>query len=181
MKRPDQFTCLLRNLDAGQEATVRTRDATMDWLEIGKGVYVKAIYCHPAYPTYIQSLACEMPGWMNPAVIKISGTNINNLTYADGTESVNSLCRETRNPQVAQGNKLQVIDIFPFSVDDTWFCINLTFLKLWANECIFLMEMLFLRYVNEAIYLLWNLSFFKFVPVLLKTNFFFSFSQTLGW
>ena len=52
---PDHLTCLLRNLYAGQEATVRTGHGTTDWFEIGKGVYVKAVYCHPAYLTSMQS------------------------------------------------------------------------------------------------------------------------------
>ena len=51
---PDHLTCLLRNLYAGQEATVRTGHGTTDWLQIGKG-YVKAVYCHPAYLSYMQS------------------------------------------------------------------------------------------------------------------------------
>ena len=153
----------------------------MDWFQIGKRVYVKAIYCHPAYPTYMQSSSSEMPSWTNPAGIKISGRNTNNLKYADDTESVNSLYREARDPQVARGNKLQVTELFAFSVDDTRFCINLTFLKLWVNQCVLLMEMLFLRYVNETIYLLWNLLFFKLIPVLPIFFFFFFFSQTLDW
>ena len=45
---PDHLTCLLRNLYAGQEATVRTAHGTTDWFQIGKE-YVKAVYCHPAY------------------------------------------------------------------------------------------------------------------------------------
>ena len=51
---PDHLTCLLRNLYAGQEATVRTGHGTMDWFQIRKGV-LKAVYCHPAYLTYMQS------------------------------------------------------------------------------------------------------------------------------
>ena len=50
--------------------------------------YVKAVYCHPAYLTYMQSTSCEMPGWMKHeahAGIKIAGRNINNLRYADDT------------------------------------------------------------------------------------------------
>ena len=50
----DHLTCLLRNLYAGQEATVRTRHGTTDWFRIGKGV-LQAVYCHPAYLTYMQS------------------------------------------------------------------------------------------------------------------------------
>ena len=51
---PDHLTCLLRNLYAGQEATVRTRHGTTDWFQIGKGVH-QAVYCHPAYLTYVQT------------------------------------------------------------------------------------------------------------------------------
>ena len=50
---PDHLTCLLRNLYAGQEATVRTGHGTTDWFQIGKGV--KDVYCHPAYLTYMQT------------------------------------------------------------------------------------------------------------------------------
>ena len=60
---PDHLTCLLRNLYAGQEATVRTRHGTTDWSQIGKE-YVKAVYCYPAYLTYMQSTSCEMLDWM---------------------------------------------------------------------------------------------------------------------
>ena len=60
----DHLTCLLRNLYAGQEATVRNVHGITDWFQIGKGGYVKAVYCHPAYLTYMQSTSCEMPGWM---------------------------------------------------------------------------------------------------------------------
>ena len=51
---PDPLTCLLRNLYAGQEATVRTGHGTTDWVQTGKE-YVKAVYCHPGYLTYMQS------------------------------------------------------------------------------------------------------------------------------
>ena len=52
--RLDHFTCLLRNLYTGQEATVRTRHGTTDWLQIGKGVHQGSIF-HPAYLTFTQS------------------------------------------------------------------------------------------------------------------------------
>ena len=51
---PDHLTCLLRNLHAGQEATVRTGHGTPDCFQIEKE-YIEAVYCHPAYLTYIQS------------------------------------------------------------------------------------------------------------------------------
>ena len=60
---PDHLTCLLRNLCAGQEATVRTGHGTWTGSKLGKE-YVKAVYCHPLYLSYILSTSCEMPGWM---------------------------------------------------------------------------------------------------------------------
>ena len=51
---PDHLTCLLRNLFAGQEATVRTRHGKTDWFQIVKGVH-QAVYCHCAYLTYMQN------------------------------------------------------------------------------------------------------------------------------
>ena len=63
MRIPDHLTRLLRNLYAGQEATVRTGHGTTDWFQIGKA-YVKAVYCHPAYLTSMQRTSREMLGWM---------------------------------------------------------------------------------------------------------------------
>ena len=60
---PDPLTCLLRNLYAGQEATVRTGHGTMDWFQIGKRVR-QGVYCHPAYLTSMQSTPCDMLSWM---------------------------------------------------------------------------------------------------------------------
>ena len=51
---PDHLTCLLRNLYAGQEATVKTGHGTTDWFQMEKE-YIKAVYCHPAYLTSMQS------------------------------------------------------------------------------------------------------------------------------
>ena len=60
---PDHLTSLLRNLCAGQEATVRTGHGTTDWFQIRKGVHIKAVYCHLAYLTYMDSTSCETVGW----------------------------------------------------------------------------------------------------------------------
>ena len=54
MRIPDHLPCLLRSLYADQEATVRTGHGTTDWFQIGKE-YIKAVYCHPAYLTYMQT------------------------------------------------------------------------------------------------------------------------------
>ena len=88
---PDHLTCLLRNLYAGQEATVRTGHRITDWFQIGKGVHQGCI-CHPAYLTYMQSTSCEMLGWMKHKLeSKIAGRNINNLRYAKSEEKLKSL------------------------------------------------------------------------------------------
>ena len=81
---PEHLTCVLRNIYADQEATVRTRHGTTDLFQIGKE-YVKAVYCHPVYSTYMWSTSCKMMDWMKQAEIKIAGENINNLRYADDT------------------------------------------------------------------------------------------------
>ena len=60
---PDHLTCLLRNLYAGQEATVRTGHGTTDWFQIGKGVHQGCILS-PAYLTYMQSTSWEILDWM---------------------------------------------------------------------------------------------------------------------
>ena len=60
---PDHLTCLLRNLYAGQEATVRNGHGTAIGSKLGKE-YFKAVYCHPAYLTSMQSTSCEMQGSM---------------------------------------------------------------------------------------------------------------------
>ena len=60
---PNHLTCLLRNLCACQEAIVRTGHGKIDWFKLGKE-YVRAVYCHPAYLTHMQSTSCEMLGLM---------------------------------------------------------------------------------------------------------------------
>ena len=64
---PDHLACLLRNLYASQEATVRTGHGTTDWFQLGTGSNsekedIKAVYCHPAYLTYMQSTTWETLG-----------------------------------------------------------------------------------------------------------------------
>ena len=66
------MTCLLRNLYAGQEATVITGHGTPDGSKLGKEC-IKAVYCHPAYLTHMQSTSCEMPGWMKHKFESLSG------------------------------------------------------------------------------------------------------------
>ena len=82
---PDHLTCLLRNLYAGEEATVRTRHGTTDWFQIGKGVCQGCIlspYLFNFYAEYIMRTAGLEEA---QAGIKITRRNINNLRYADDT------------------------------------------------------------------------------------------------
>ena len=82
---PDHLTCLLRNLYAGQEATVGTGHGTIYWYQLGKAI-VKAVYCHSAYLTYMQEYIMQNIRLDEAqAGIKIVGRNINDLRYADDT------------------------------------------------------------------------------------------------
>ena len=82
---PDHLTCLLRNLYAGQEATVRTRHGTTDWLQIGKGVRQGCILSPCLFNLYAEYIMRNAGLEEARAGIKIAGRNINNLRYADDT------------------------------------------------------------------------------------------------
>ena len=82
---PDHLTCLLRNLYAGQEATVRTRHGTTDWFQIRKGVHQGCILSLCLFNLYAEYIM-RNPGLDEAqAGIKFSWRNINNLRYVDGT------------------------------------------------------------------------------------------------
>ena len=82
---PDHLTCLLRNLYAGQEATVRTRHGTIDWFQIGKGVRQGCILSPCLFNLYAEYIM-RNPGLEEAqAGIKIARRNINNLRYVDNT------------------------------------------------------------------------------------------------
>ena len=82
---PDHLTCLLINLCAGQEATVRTRHGTTDCLQIGKGVHQGYILSPCLFNLYAEYIMRNVGLDEAQAGIKISKRNINNLKYADGT------------------------------------------------------------------------------------------------
>ena len=82
---PGHLTCLLRNLYAGQEATVRTGHATTDWFQIGKGVCQGCILSPCLFNLYAQSIMRNAGLDEAQAGIKIAGRNSNNLRYADDT------------------------------------------------------------------------------------------------
>jgi len=82
---PDHLTCLLRNLCAGQEATVRTGHATTDWFQIGKGVHQSCILSPCLFNLYAEYIMWSARLDEAQAGINIAGRNINNLRYADAT------------------------------------------------------------------------------------------------
>ena len=79
---PDHLTCLLRNLYAGQEATVRTGHGTTDWLQIGKEVHQGCILSPCLLNFYAEYIMRNNGLEETQAGIKIAGRNINNLRYA---------------------------------------------------------------------------------------------------
>ena len=82
---PDHLTSLLRNLYAGQEATVRTGQRTTDWFQIGKGVRQRCILSPCLFNLYAEYIMRNARLDEAQAGIKISGRNTNNLRYADDT------------------------------------------------------------------------------------------------
>ena len=88
MEIPDHLTCLLRNLYAGQEATVRTGHGTTDWFQIGKGVCQGYILAPCLFNLYAVCIMRNTGLEEAQAGIKIAGRNINNLRYADNMEKV---------------------------------------------------------------------------------------------
>ena len=85
---PDHLTCLLRNLYASQEATVRTGHGTSDWFKIGKGVRQGCILSPCLFNFYAEYIMRNTGLEETQARIKIAGRNINNLRYADDTTLV---------------------------------------------------------------------------------------------
>ena len=110
---PDQLTCLLRNLYAGQEATVELDMEQQTGSKLGKE-YVKAVYCHPAYLTYMQSTSWEPLGWMKQKLEWIARRNISNLRYADDTnhmeenKELKSLLMKVKEESEKLGLKLNI-------------------------------------------------------------------------
>ena len=82
---PDHLTCLLRNLYAGQEATVRTGHGTTNWFQIGKRVCQGCIFSPCLFNLYAEYIMRNSGLGEAQAGIKIAGRNINNLRYADDT------------------------------------------------------------------------------------------------
>ena len=82
---PDDLTCFLRNLYAGQEATIRTGHGPTDWFQIGKGVCQGCILLPCLFNFYAEYIMRDAGLEEAQAGMKIAGRNINNLRYADDT------------------------------------------------------------------------------------------------
>ena len=109
---PDHLICLLRNLDAGQEATVRTGHGRTDWFQIGKGGCILSLCLFNLHAEYImRNTGLEEA----QAGIKIAGRNVNNLRYADDTtlmteseEELKSLLMKVKEESEKVGLKLNI-------------------------------------------------------------------------
>ena len=85
MSIPDHLTCLLRNLYAGQESTIRTKQGTTDWFQIGKGVCQGCILSACSFNLYAEYIMWNAELDEAQAGIKVARRNINNLRYPDDT------------------------------------------------------------------------------------------------
>ena len=111
---PDHLTCLLRNLHAGQEATVRTGHGTTDWFQIGKGVHQGCILLPCLFNFYAECIMRNARQDEAQAGIKIARRNINNLRYADDTilmaesEELKSLLMKVKEKREKAGLKFNI-------------------------------------------------------------------------
>ena len=112
---PDHFTCLLRKLYAGQEATVRTGHGTIDWFQIGKGVRQGCILSLCLFNFYAEYIMRNTGLEETQTRIKTAGKNINNLRYADDTtlmteseEELKSLLMKVKEESEKVGLKLNI-------------------------------------------------------------------------
>ena len=112
---PDHLTCLVRNLYAGQEATVRTRHGTTDWLQIGKGVRQGCILSPCLFNFYAEYIMWNAGLDEAQTGIKIAGRNTNNLIYADDItlmakreEKLKSLLMKVKEESEKAGLKLNI-------------------------------------------------------------------------
>ena len=92
----DHLTCLLRNLYAGQEATVRTEHGMTDWFQIGEGVHQGCILSPCLFNLYAEYIMRNAGLEEAQAGIKIAGRNVNNLRYAHDTKTKKSLDESER-------------------------------------------------------------------------------------
>ena len=112
---PDHLTCLLRNLYAGQEATVKTGHGTIDWFQIEKGVHQGCILSPCLFNLYAEYIMRNAGLDEAQAGIKIARRNISNLMYSDDTtlmaeseEELKSLLMQVKEESEKVGSKLSI-------------------------------------------------------------------------
>ena len=111
---PDHLTCLLRNLYAGQEATIRTGHGTTDWFQIGNGVHQSCILSSCLFNFYAECIMRNAGLDETQAEIKIAGRNINSLRYAGDTtlaeseEKLKSLLMRVKKESEKAGIRLNI-------------------------------------------------------------------------
>ena len=125
---PDHLTCLLRNLCAGQEATIRTGHGPTDWFQIGKGVRQGCILSPCLFNLYPEYIMRNTGLDEAQAGIKIAGRNINNLRYADDAthmaeneEALKSLLMKVKEKSEKAGlKKIQKMKIMAYGPITSW-------------------------------------------------------------
>ena len=112
---PDHLTCLLRNLHAGQEVTVRTRHGTTDWFQIGEGIRQGCLWSPSLFNLYAEYIMRNARLDEAQTGFKIAGRNITNLRYADDTtlmveseEELKSLLMKVKEDSKNVGLKLNI-------------------------------------------------------------------------
>ena len=130
---PDHLTCFLRNLYAGQEATLRTKYGTMDWFKIRKGVHQGCIFSHYLFNLYVKCIMQNTKLDESQVGIKITQRNINNLRYADditlmaeSKEELKILLMRVKEESEKAGLKLntQKTEIMASSIQSHHFMVN---------------------------------------------------------
>ena len=115
MGMPNHLTCLLRNLYAGQKATIRTEHGTMDWFKIGKGVHQGCILSPCLFNSYAECIMQNARLDEAQAGSKTAGRNVSNLRYAytttlkaESEEELKSLLMKVKEESEKAGSKLNV-------------------------------------------------------------------------
>ena len=115
IRKPDHLTCFLRNLYAGQQATITTGHGTTDWFQIGTGLHQGCILSPCLFNLYAEYITQNAGLDEAQAAIKIAGRNINNLRYADDTtlmaeseEELKSLLLNVKEESEKVGLKLNI-------------------------------------------------------------------------
>ena len=112
---PDHLTCLLRNLYAGQEATVRTGYGTTDWFQIGKGLPQGCVLSPCLFNLYSEYIMTNAGLEEAQAGINIAGRNINNLRYADDTTLMAESKQKLKSLRPApDGSRLSIVELERF-------------------------------------------------------------------